>query len=807
MKPVNILLSGLLMFSMFASAQQVVISGKFRSVQKDFNIEDISAFQYLKTRDEKLIVKTDTGGNFSIRFILAKPGYYRIGRNILYLSPGNKLEIDINHLSPEKSAFKGRGSEANNFLKATPFPKGGSYLESGRNINADPATQLKLILSAAALRAEQLKYLKGVSDTFRILEAARIKSDVINSISSVRYYAQRKLNLSPDSARNYIRRFEYLSAPTINKYKTSLIDARFLQLVVFRDIASQILKSQKGKTKVQQQSLSRISDWLTADSLVKLMAGMEDKSKIKTFSSQLNTIKSPDFRKAAFKIRESKLRYGNGDLARDFRATDMNGKLVRLADLKGKIIFIDLWATWCGPCLAEMPAFEKLKAQYSDNDRIVFISLSIDELEESWRKNLKQRNASGLQWHISRSELMDYQIINIPRTIIIDENFKIANFQAPVPSSKENIVLLQKLLKTGQGDEKFSINGKFSDADPSGILFLSYQGKNGANIRDSVPLDKGTFHFEGTVEGVQQAHLLLSHAGVYAVKKNSDLSDIYIGRKNLMIAGKDSIATAMISGDRENESYQKLRDELAPLQKGQRALLNSLTPDNRKDSVFIRKVKQKNQDFIIKQKSLERAFILSNPDLVASIYILRSYAGPLIDVADVGPLYKGLSARVQNTDEGLEFAKAIEVLTATSVGQQAPDFTLPDSSFGKQVSLSDFRGKYVLLDFWASWCAPCRAENPNIIVQYKKYKEKNFEILGVSLDASNSRAAWLKAIKDDDISWTNVSSLNGFESIAAKLYHIEAIPQNFLIDPSGKIVAKNLRGESLNNILKQFISQ
>ncbi|WP_431294446.1 redoxin domain-containing protein [Pedobacter sp. P26] len=806
MRTRNILLFYLLFLASLASAQQVIIAGKFRSAQKDLKVEDISAFQYLQPQDKELTVKTDTGGNFSIRFNIVNPGYYRIGRNILYLSPGDHLKVDLNHLNPEKSTFIGRGSEVNNFLKTTPFPKGGSYLEAGRSIKANPAGQLDLILSAAALRAKQLNNLKGVSNIFRMLEVARINSDVVNSISSVRYYAPRKLNLSPDSAKNYINRFEDLSTPTLSEHMRYLTDARFLQLTVFRDIAAQIIKSQKGQTKVQQESLYRISDWLLADSLVRKMVGMEDKSKIKHFSAQLNTLKSKDFRQAAFKMWEAKLRFGNGDQASDFQAIDMSGKQVRLSELKGKIIFIDLWATWCGPCLAEMPAFENLKAQYAGNDGVVFISLSIDELEESWRKNLNQRKASGLQWHIARSGLSDYQIINIPRTIIIDKNFKIANFHAPVPSSKENIVLLQKLLQIGEKDEKFSINGKFSDADPSGILFLSYQGKDGKNIRDSAKLDKGTFHFEGRVDGIQQANLLLSHVGSYIVKKNSDQSDIYIGNKNLTIIGKDSIATAAISGDRENTLYQKLRDELSPLQKGQRELLNSLTPDNRKDSIFIKKVKQKNQDFIIKRKSLERSFIISNPDLVVSIYVLKSYAGLLINVADVEPLYKGLSAGVRGTALGIEFGRAIEALITTSVGQQAPNFTSSDS-FGKQISLSNFRGKYVLLDFWASWCAPCRAENPNILEQYQKYKSKNFEVLGVSLDASNSRAAWLKAIKDDHIEWTNVSDLRGFDSSLAKLYHINAIPQNFLIDPSGKIIARNISGEALNNILKQFISQ
>jgi len=132
----------------------------------------------------------------------------------------------------------------------------------------------------------------------------------------------------------------------------------------------------------------------------------------------------------------------------------------------------------------------------------------------------------------------------------------------------------------------------------------------------------------------------------------------------------------------------------------------------------------------------------------------------------------------------------------------APDFTLPDTD-GKPFTLSSLRGKYVLLDFWASWCGPCRQENPNVVATYHQFKDKNFTVLGVSLDKEKSQ--WLTAIKDDGLEWKQVSDLKFWNSAAGALYNVESIPYNVLIDPKGKVLGTSLRGPELRNKLAEVL--
>lgn len=366
------------------------------------------------------------------------------------------------------------------------------------------------------------------------------------------------------------------------------------------------------------------------------------------------------------------------------------------------------------------------------------------------------------------------------------------------------IALLASIPALTIAQEDFTIKGKIASHNAPAKVYLQYID-GGQRKLDSAEIKNGQFTISGTVPAPVEAYVVLSPEGKPLRQLNNpDVNSIYLSKGVINLQGA-SLNEAKLTGNTLNVEYAKLKSLKKETEEALEAVNQeyySATDEQREDENFVNGLREKIAPLFDTMKEIESNYVKSAQNYI-SLNIMSQNLGA-DNVLEYEGYFKSFPADLQSSDKGKALAERIGSLKTVAIGAIAPDFSLPDTA-GNELALSSLRGQYVLVDFWASWCGPCRQENPNIVAAFNKYKDKGFTILGVSLDNPGKKDNWMKAIADDKLEqWPQVSDLKGWKSDAAKLYSVTSIPQNFLLDREGRIVASNLRGEALEAKLEEL---
>ncbi len=350
-------------------------------------------------------------------------------------------------------------------------------------------------------------------------------------------------------------------------------------------------------------------------------------------------------------------------------------------------------------------------------------------------------------------------------------------------------------------DNEFLIKGKIDGIADGKKVFIELPTETGSTFKDTGVVNKGTFELKGTVEGMELAFIRVE-------EQEFNLPIILENGEIKAIINKDSIEKSSITGTKNNDIFQKFNDDtkvisdkVTKFQKDNSQKM--MIAQRSKDTVTINALRKQYIAYQEEMNVFSKKFIKENPDAYLSVLLLENFLmRKYLETSEITTLYDKLADDVKKTKSGERIKTSLDAIKTVVIGKPAPLFSGP-SPDGKTVSLKEVMGKVTIIDFWASWCAPCRAENPNVVALYNEFHSKGLNIIGVSLD--KDAAKWKEAIAKDGLVWSHVSNLKFWEDPIAKQYNIQSIPATYILDAKGVIVAKDLRGDELKAKVQELL--
>lgn len=347
-------------------------------------------------------------------------------------------------------------------------------------------------------------------------------------------------------------------------------------------------------------------------------------------------------------------------------------------------------------------------------------------------------------------------------------------------------IIVLTFLSTGAYAQKTRVSGNITGLKDPNLVFMYFD--SGSTKRDTVAVKNGKFTWVAETPNPQRIYISFPQRVI----------EFYVESGEIKITGNaDALDKLKITGSKIQDEVDAFRKTYKHITDQETPLYENYNKGTKEEQIALEAKLEKLGNEI---KEISNKYISSHPKSAYSV-ILISDRATMGDYNEVKNIYDLLDPSAQQTTTGKLIAEQLILLKRSVIGEAMLDFTQNDTE-DHPVQFAAFKGQYVLVDFWASWCGPCRGENPNVLKAYDKYKDKNFTVIGVSLD--NKSEKWKKAIKDDNMPWTQLSDLKGWKNEVSTYYGIQGIPSNFLVDPQGKIIAKNLRGEALNQKLAEL---